>query len=127
PRSRYCICAPYSVASRTGSGSRFVRSPGFGSRGESAAGAAACTALAPRATGRYLAGRAACAQFRVQIRMTEILRQTPLFAEHEALGARFVPYAGWRMPVQYRGVTDEHHAVRRAVGLFDVSHMGRLL
>jgi aminomethyltransferase len=59
--------------------------------------------------------------------MTAILRQTPLFAEHEALGARFVPYAGWRMPVQYRGVTDEHRAVRRAVGLFDVSHMGRLV
>ncbi|HTV17270.1 MAG TPA: glycine cleavage system aminomethyltransferase GcvT [Polyangiaceae bacterium] len=59
--------------------------------------------------------------------MSEILRQTPLFAEHEALGARFVPYAGWRMPVQYRGVSDEHHAVRRAVGLFDVSHMGRLV
>jgi aminomethyltransferase len=59
--------------------------------------------------------------------MTEILRQTPLYAEHEALGARFVPYAGWRMPVQYRGVSDEHHAVRRAVGLFDVSHMGRLV
>ena len=59
--------------------------------------------------------------------MTEILAVTPLFAEHQALGARFVPYAGWRMPVQYRGVTEEHHAVRRAVGLFDVSHMGRLL
>src|SRR6187431_2002741 len=59
--------------------------------------------------------------------MTEILQHTPLFAEHEASGARFVPYAGWRMPVQYRGVTEEHHAVRRAVGLFDVSHMGRLL
>jgi aminomethyltransferase len=59
--------------------------------------------------------------------MTETLAVTPLFAEHEALGARFVPYAGWRMPVQYRGVTEEHHAVRRAVGLFDVSHMGRLV
>jgi glycine cleavage system T protein (aminomethyltransferase) len=59
--------------------------------------------------------------------MTEILRQTPLFAEHSALAARFVPYAGWRMPVQYRGVSEEHHAVRRAVGLFDVSHMGRLV
>lgn len=58
--------------------------------------------------------------------MTELERRTPLYAEHEALGARFVPYAGWRMPVQYRGVTEEHHAVRRAVGLFDVSHMGRL-
>jgi aminomethyltransferase len=59
--------------------------------------------------------------------MTETLAVTPLFAEHEAMGARFVPYAGWRMPVQYRGVTEEHHAVRRAVGLFDVSHMGRLV
>lgn len=59
--------------------------------------------------------------------MNEILRQTPLYAEHEALRARFVPYAGWRMPVQYRGVSDEHLAVRRAVGLFDVSHMGRLV
>ena len=59
--------------------------------------------------------------------MTETLAVTPLFAEHEALGARFVPYAGWRMPVQYRGVSEEHHAVRRAVGLFDVSHMGRLV
>jgi aminomethyltransferase len=59
--------------------------------------------------------------------MTDILRHTPLFAEHSARGARFVPYAGWSMPVQYRGVSDEHHAVRRAVGLFDVSHMGRLV
>jgi aminomethyltransferase len=58
--------------------------------------------------------------------MSEAEQRTPLYAEHEALGARFVPYAGWRMPVQYRGVTEEHHAVRGAVGLFDVSHMGRL-
>jgi aminomethyltransferase len=59
--------------------------------------------------------------------MTDTLRQTPLFAEHAARGARFVAYAGWRMPVQFRGVSEEHHAVRRAVGLFDVSHMGRLV
>ena len=58
--------------------------------------------------------------------MTAVERRTALYAEHEALGARFVPYAGWRMPVQYRGVTEEHQAVRSAVGLFDVSHMGRL-
>src|ERR1700753_2737010 len=37
-----------------------------------------------------------------------------------------VPFAGWEMPVQYRGVTQEHQAVRNAVGLFDVSHMGEL-
>lgn len=58
--------------------------------------------------------------------MSAAERRTPLYPEHEARGARFVPYAGWRMPVQYRGVSEEHHAVRRAVGLFDVSHMGRL-
>ena len=54
------------------------------------------------------------------------LRQTPLHALHVALGARMVPYAGWEMPVQYEGVTQEHGAVRNAVGLFDVSHMGEL-
>jgi aminomethyltransferase len=54
------------------------------------------------------------------------LRQTPLHAIHVALGARMVPFAGWEMPVQYKGVTQEHGAVRNAVGLFDVSHMGEL-
>jgi aminomethyltransferase len=58
--------------------------------------------------------------------MSELERRTPLYAEHVAAGAKFVPYAGWRMPVQYRGVAEEHHAVRSQVGLFDVSHMGRL-
>lgn len=55
------------------------------------------------------------------------LRRTPLFDEHVALGARIVPFAGWEMPVQYAGLTKEHHAVRTAAGLFDVSHMGELL
>jgi aminomethyltransferase len=54
------------------------------------------------------------------------LRHTPLHASHIALGARMVPFAGWEMPVQYSGVTDEHAAVRSAAGLFDVSHMGEL-
>ncbi|MDQ3033743.1 MAG: glycine cleavage system aminomethyltransferase GcvT [Myxococcota bacterium] len=58
--------------------------------------------------------------------MTE-LRRTPLFDEHKALGARIVPFAGWEMPVQYAGLVKEHHAVRQAAGLFDVSHMGELL
>jgi aminomethyltransferase len=57
---------------------------------------------------------------------TTLLRKTPLFDLHERLGARIVPFAGWAMPVQYRGIVDEHHAVRRAAGMFDVSHMGRL-
>jgi aminomethyltransferase len=54
-------------------------------------------------------------------------RRTVLHDRHVALGARFVPFAGWEMPVQYAaGVTREHQSVRGAVGLFDVSHMGEL-
>lgn len=53
------------------------------------------------------------------------LLRTPLHGEHLALGAKMVPFAGYEMPVQYpTGITAEHHAVRRAAGLFDVSHMG---
>jgi aminomethyltransferase len=55
------------------------------------------------------------------------LRRTPLYDEHVKLGARLVPYAGWEMPVQYKGLTEEHKAVRMAAGLFDVSHMGELI
>jgi aminomethyltransferase len=54
------------------------------------------------------------------------LRRTPLFECHRALSARLVEYAGWEMPVQYSGVTEEHQATRNALGLFDVSHMGEL-
>lgn len=54
----------------------------------------------------------------------ENLKRTPLFAVHQALGARLVPFGGWEMPVQYSGVIDEHKAVRERAGLFDVSHMG---
>jgi aminomethyltransferase len=54
------------------------------------------------------------------------LRRTPLYAEHIALGARMVPFAGWEMPLQFAGIVEEHHAVRRRAGLFDISHMGRL-
>ncbi len=57
---------------------------------------------------------------------TSHLKSTPLKAEHEALGARMVDFAGWFMPVQYEGVKEEHLAVRKAVGLFDVSHMGEI-
>ena len=58
--------------------------------------------------------------------MSDALKTTPLFEEHQRLGARLVPFAGYRMPVKYAGVVDEHHAVRRAAGLFDASHMGEL-
>jgi aminomethyltransferase len=56
----------------------------------------------------------------------ETLRRTPLHDRHEAAGARLVPFAGWEMPVQYEGVRQEHMAVRRAAGVFDVSHMGEV-
>lgn len=50
-------------------------------------------------------------------------RKTPLFALHQELGARLVDFGGWDMPVQYSSQISEHHAVRRASGVFDVSHM----
>jgi aminomethyltransferase len=54
------------------------------------------------------------------------LRRTPLHELHVALGARLVPFAGYEMPVQYDSILEEHRAVRTAVGLFDLSHMGEL-
>ncbi len=53
--------------------------------------------------------------------------ETPLAERHVALGARMIDFAGWRMPVQYTSILDEHRAVRERVGLFDLSHMGELL
>jgi aminomethyltransferase len=58
--------------------------------------------------------------------MSEELRRTPLYDEHKRLNARMVPFGGWDMPVQYAGILDESRAVRTAVGLFDISHMGRV-
>ncbi len=54
------------------------------------------------------------------------LKKTPLYAAHQRAGARIVPFAGYAMPVQYSGASDEHLTVRQAVGLFDVSHMGEV-
>jgi aminomethyltransferase len=54
------------------------------------------------------------------------LKVTPLNAAHRALGAKMVPFGGWDMPVQYRGILEEHRAVRSVAGLFDVSHMGEV-
>jgi len=57
---------------------------------------------------------------------TEILRRTPLYALHLALGGKMVPFAGYEMPVQYpAGILKEHLHTRGAAGLFDVSHMGQ--
>jgi len=66
----------------------------------------------------------------MRVQMTDpqnaALRRTPLYDLHERQGARMVPFAGWAMPIQYKGIVEEHHAVRKRAGVFDVSHMGRL-
>ncbi|MEI8019937.1 MAG: glycine cleavage system aminomethyltransferase GcvT [Schlesneria sp.] len=54
------------------------------------------------------------------------LRRTPLFDWHTNHNGRMVEFGGWEMPVQYTSIVDEHHSVRKGVGLFDISHMGRL-
>lgn len=53
--------------------------------------------------------------------------KTALYDRHCALGAKMVDFCGWEMPVQYKGIISEHHAVRERAGIFDVSHMGRIL
>ncbi|MBX3411419.1 MAG: glycine cleavage system aminomethyltransferase GcvT [Pirellulales bacterium] len=58
--------------------------------------------------------------------MSCTLAQTPIHDWHAAHGARMVDFAGWAMPVQYGSIVAEHQATRRAVGLFDISHMGRI-
>ena len=52
-----------------------------------------------------------------------MLKKTALYAEHQKLGARFLDFAGWDMPIQYHSQLDEHHAVRAGAGMFDVAHM----
>ena len=59
--------------------------------------------------------------------LTETLKETPLADLHRAAGARMVEFGGWNMPVQYRSIVKEHMAVRQAVGIFDVSHMGEFV
>jgi aminomethyltransferase len=54
------------------------------------------------------------------------LRQSPLNDRHVAVGARMAEFGGWEMPIQYAGVVEEHLAVRQTVGIFDVSHLGKL-
>jgi aminomethyltransferase len=55
-----------------------------------------------------------------------MLKRTPLFSAHQKLGAKLIDFGGWEMPVQYTSITDEHLAVRRAAGIFDISHMGEI-
>jgi len=56
--------------------------------------------------------------------MSDTLKTVPLNDVHQQLGAKMVPFAGYNMPVRYSSDLEEHHTVRRAVGMFDVSHMG---
>ena len=55
-----------------------------------------------------------------------MLKRTPLFAAHQRAGGKLIEFGGWEMPVQYSSIVDEHLAVRRAGGLFDISHMGEV-
>ncbi len=54
------------------------------------------------------------------------MRRTPYFELHKKFGAKFVPFAGWEMPVQFSSILEEAKTVRSKVGIFDVSHMGRI-
>jgi aminomethyltransferase len=53
------------------------------------------------------------------------MKKSPLHERHVALGAKFAEFGGWEMPLEYSGVVSEHNAVRHAVGVFDVSHLGK--
>lgn len=55
------------------------------------------------------------------------MKNTPLSAHHISLGAKMAEFAGYNMPISYAGIKEEHHTVRNAVGMFDVSHMGEFI
>lgn len=59
--------------------------------------------------------------------MSEHGKKTSLYTQHEAHGASFTDFGGWQMPLKYRSELEEHHTVRKAAGLFDLSHMGEIL
>ncbi|MDD5658124.1 MAG: glycine cleavage system aminomethyltransferase GcvT, partial [Elusimicrobia bacterium] len=75
--------------------------------------------------GALLASPRAICYFRFMTSATTI-RRTPLYETHKKYGGRLVDFHGWELPVQYEGILKEHQAVRQAIGLFDVSHMGQL-
>ena len=54
------------------------------------------------------------------------MTHTPLYETHKSFGARMIDFAGWKLPLQFDGIRQEHMAVRNACGLFDVSHMGEI-
>ncbi len=59
--------------------------------------------------------------------MSTSWQRTPLYEAHRQLGAKLIEFGGWEMPVQYTSIMDEHLAVRRAAGIFDISHMGEMI
>ncbi len=59
--------------------------------------------------------------------MPDDLKRSPLEPAHRTLGARLIGFGGWNMPVQYTSILDEHAAVRKSAGIFDISHMGQFL
>jgi len=63
-------------------------------------------------------------EFRWQEPEDAPVKHTPLYELHRQLTRKIIPFAGWEMPVWYASVSEEHHAVRQAAGLFDVAHMG---
>jgi aminomethyltransferase len=72
------------------------------------------------------ARRKASLQHRTQIAQLTPMKRTPLYETHQGLGAKLIEFGGWEMPVQYTSIVDEHLAVRKAAGLFDISHMGEI-
>ncbi len=58
--------------------------------------------------------------------MDSPIKKSPLNSTHEARGARMIEFGGWRLPVQFAGILEEHRAVRTRAGLFDISHMGQI-
>jgi aminomethyltransferase len=56
----------------------------------------------------------------------EELKRTPLESEHRRLGAKLAPFAGWQMPIEFEGALAEHRSVRDHVGLFDLTHLGKV-
>ena len=55
------------------------------------------------------------------------MKKTTLYEMHSKLGGKIIDLAGWQLPVQYAGILEEHRQIRNAAGLFDVSHMGRIM
>ena len=61
-----------------------------------------------------------------RVEQPAVPRHTPLEPEHEALGAKLGPFGGWLMPIEYAGALKEHETVRERVGLFDLTHLGKV-